>query len=226
MFGALRGAITNDQLDSIANITTPLLTTHRNDIALDEQLFLRVKAVYDMRAELKLDSCPVHVAGQHVQGLRAQRREPHAGSQDDASARLNDELSMLSLKFNQNLLKETNGYRMVVDKKEDLDGLPAGGCSAAAAAAAEKAGQPGKWVFTLQKPSWIPFLQYATNRALREKLYRAYCNRGDNGNASDNKLILARIAALRAARAQVLGYKTHADYVLEENMAKTPATVY
>ena len=223
VFGALRGAITNDRLDSIANISTPLLTTHRNDIALDEQLFLRVKAVFDMRAHLKLDPA----GSMLLENTYKDFVRNGASLTPEAKQRLralNDELSMLSLKFNQNLLKETNGYRMVVDKKEDLDGLPAAVVSAAASAA-ERAGLPGKWVFTLQKPSWIPFLQYATNRALREKLYHAYINRGDNGNAADNKVILARIAALRAARAQVLGYKTHADYVLEENMAKNPATV-
>jgi peptidyl-dipeptidase Dcp len=223
VFGALRGAITNDRLDSIATITTPLLTTHRNDIALDEQLFLRIKAVYDMRAQLKLDP----PRSMLLENTYKDFVRNGASLNPEAKVRLralNDELSMLSLRFNQNLLKETNGYKMAVEKKEDLDGLPAAVISAAASAA-QKAGLPGKWVFTLQKPSWIPFLQYATNRALREKLYRAYCNRCDNGDASDNKLILARIAALRAARAQVLGYKTHADYVLEENMAKTPATV-
>jgi peptidyl-dipeptidase Dcp len=224
VFGALRGAITTDQLDSIANITTPLLTTHRNDIALDEQLFLRVKAVYDRREELKLTSAQAMLLDNTYKDFV--RNGANLGADAKKSLRaLNDELSMLSLKFNQNLLKETNGYRMIVDRKEDLDGLPPA-VVAAAAVAAVKAGQPGSWAFTLQKPSWIPFLQYATNRELREKLYRAYCNRGDNGNANDNKAILARLAALRAARAQLLGYKTHADYVLEENMAKTPGAVY
>ncbi len=224
VFGALRGAITTDQLDSIANITTPMLTTHRNDIALDEQLFQRVKSVYDRRATLQLTPAQAMLLDNTYKNFvrNGANLDPEAKKRLRA---LNDELSMLSLKFNQNLLRETNGYRMIVDRKEDLEGLPPA-VIAAAAAAATKAGQPGKWAFTLQKPSWIPFLQYATNRALREKLYTAYCSRGDNGNASDNKLILARIAALRAARARLLGYKTHAEYVLEENMAKTPGTVY
>jgi peptidyl-dipeptidase Dcp len=223
VFGALRGAITTDQLDSLANITTPLLTAHRNDIALDEQLFLRIKAVYDRRGELHLTAAQSMLLDNTFKGFvrNGANLTPEAKTKLRA---FNEELSMLSLKFNQNLLKETNGYRMVVDRKEDLDGLPPA-VIAAAAAAAEKMGQTGKWAFTLQKPSWIPFLQYAKNRALREKLYRAYCDRGDNGNAADNNTSLARIAALRAARAQLLGYRSHADYVLEENMAKTPAAV-
>lgn len=224
VFGALRGAITTDQLDSIANITTPLLTTHRNDIALDDQLFQRVKSVYDQRAGMKLTPAQTMLLERTYKDFVRNGAGLAPAAKEKLRA-FNDELSMLSLKFNQNLLKETNGYRMIVDRKEDLDGLPADAV-AAAAAAATKAGAPGKWAFTLQKPSWIPFLQFATNRALREKLYRAYCNRGDNNNAADNKAILARIAGLRVARAQLLGYKTHADYVLDENMAKVPANVY
>jgi peptidyl-dipeptidase Dcp len=224
VFGALRGAITNDQLDSIANITTPLLTSHRSDIALDEQLFIRIKAVYDMRATLGLTPEQSMLLDNTYKDFV--RGGANLSASDKQRLRgINDELSMLSLKFNQNLLKETNTYRMVVEKKEELAGLPPAMVDAAAAAA-RKAGLEGKWVFTLQKPSWIPFLQYATNRELREKLYRAYCNRGDNNNEFDNKRIVARIAALRVARAQLLGYPNHAAYVLEENMAKTPAAVY
>lgn len=224
VFGALRGAITNEQLDSIANIATPLLTSHRNDIALDEQLFLRVKAVYDIRGTLKLTT------EQSMQLENTYKDFVRGGANLSADDKLrlralNDELSMLSLKFNQNLLKETNTYRMVVESKDDLGGLPSAVIEAAATAA-RKANLEGKWAFTLQKPSWIPFMQYATNRALREKLYRAYCNRGDNNNGFDNKHIASRIAGLRVARAQILGYRSHAEYVLEENMAKNPGTVY
>jgi peptidyl-dipeptidase Dcp len=224
VFGALRGAITNDQLDSIANTATPLLTSHRNDIALDTQLFQRVKAVYDTRATLHLTPEQFMLLENTYKDFV--RGGANLSAPDKLRLRaINDELSMLSLKFNQNLLKETNTYRMVVEKKGDLDGLPPAVVEAAAAVA-RRANLEGKWAFTLQKPSWIPFMQYATNRALREKLYRAYCNRGDNDNDFDNKRIAARIAAVRVARAQILGYRTHAEYVLEENMAKTPKTVY
>jgi len=224
VFGILRGAITTDQLDSIAVIFTPLLTAHRNDIALNEQLFQRIKAVYDKRATLSLTPEQSMLLDNTYKDFV--RGGANLSPADKQRLRvINDELSMLSLKFNQNLLKETNSYRLVVEKKEDLDGLPPDAIDAGAEAA-RNAKLDGKWVFTLQKPSWIPFLQYAKNRGLRETLYRAYCNRGDNNNAFDNKQISARIAALRVARANLLGYPTHAAYVLEENMAKTPAAVY
>ncbi|MCC6397494.1 MAG: M3 family metallopeptidase [Bacteroidetes bacterium] len=224
VFGALRGAITNDQLDSIANIVTPLLTSHRNDIALNEQLFQRIKAVYDAHSTLALNPEQSMLLDNTYKDFV--RGGANLSPADKVRLRgINDELSMLSLKFNQNLLKETNTYKMVVEKAEDLDGLPPA-VVATAAETARRLKLDGKWVFTLQKPSWIPFLQYAKNRTLRETLYRAYCNRGDNNNAADNKQLSSRIAALRVARAQLLGYPTHAAYVLEENMAKTPGTVY
>jgi peptidyl-dipeptidase Dcp len=224
VFGAIRGANTNDQLDSLANVVTPLLTAHRNDISLNEKLFQRVKAVYEHRKEAMLtpeDSMLLeNTYKDFVRG--------GANLSQEGKVRLramNQELSMLSLKFGQNLLKETNGYRLVVERKEDLAGLPPAAVSGAAELA-KRAGLEGKWIFTLQKPSLIPFLQYAQNRALREKLFNAYINRGDNGNASDNKEILSRIASLRVARSQLLGYPTHADYVLAENMAKNPGNVF
>lgn len=223
VFGALRGANTNDRLDSLATLLTPSLTSHRNDISLNDKLFQRVKAVYDGRKSLRLASeDSMLLENTYKDFIRG-----GAGLSPEGKARLralNQELSMLSLKFGQNLLKETNGYRLVVDRAEDLAGLPPASISGAAEAA-KKAGMDGKWVFTLQKPSLIPFLQYAKNRALREKIYQAYCMRGDNGNANDNKQILAKIAALRVARAKLLGYPTHADYVLAENMARDPRTV-
>ncbi len=224
VFGSLRGAITNDRLDSLATIVTPLLTAHRNDIALNEQLFQRIKAVYDTRSSLTLTPEQSMLLDNTFKDFV--RGGANLAPADKQRLRvINDELSMVSLKFNQNLLKETNTYRMVVEKQEDLDGLPPAVVESAAEAA-RKLKLDGKWVFTLQKPSWIPFLQYAKNRSLRETLYKAYCNRGDNNNASDNKQPGSRMAALRVARAQLLGYPTHAAYVLEENMAKTPGAVY
>jgi peptidyl-dipeptidase Dcp len=123
------------------------------------------------------------------------------------------------------VLKETNAFKLIIDKKEDLAGLPQRSIDGAAEAA-KKAGMEGKWVFTVQKPSMIPFLQYADNRALREKIFNGYISRGDHNNEYDNKAIVSKIAALRVERAHLLGYKTHADFVLERNMAKTPQAVY
>jgi peptidyl-dipeptidase Dcp len=138
---------------------------------------------------------------------------------------INEELSVLTLKFGENVLKENNAFELVIEDESDLAGLPADVITAASEAA-EKRGYAGQWVFTLHKPSMIPFLQFSEKRALREKIYKAYINRGNNGNELDNKEILSKIAALRVNRANLLGYETHAHYVLEENMAKRPDEVY
>ncbi|MFC1783777.1 M3 family metallopeptidase, partial [Planctomycetota bacterium] len=138
---------------------------------------------------------------------------------------INTKLSLLTLQFGDNLLKETNAFEMVIDKKEDLAGLPEAVITGAAETA-EARGHKGKWIFTLDKPSWIPFLQYSERRDLREKIYKGYINAGNNNNEYDNKEILAQIAALRVKKAKILGYPTHAHFVLEENMAQEPQNVY
>jgi peptidyl-dipeptidase Dcp len=134
-------------------------------------------------------------------------------------------LSVLSVQFGDNLLKETNAYRLVVKNGDDPTGLPDNVVSAGAEAA-KAAGLEGRWVFTLHRPSIWPFLTYAQNRDLRREILTAYTKRGDNGNAQDNKAVLSKIASLRAERAGLLGYKTHADFVLGRNMAKNPGGVY
>jgi peptidyl-dipeptidase Dcp len=223
VFGALRSANTNDWMDSLATAVTPLLTAHRNDISLNEELFHRIRAVHEKRGELALTTEDAKLLDNTFRDFV--RGGANLGPEAKQRLRaINEELSALSLRFSQNLLKETNSYRLIVERQEDLAGLPPAVIQSAAALG-EKAGMSGKWVFTVQKPSLIPFLQYAQNRSLREKLFKAYINRGDNNNPNDNKRILARIAALRVARARLLGYRTHAEYVIEENMAKTPAAV-
>ena len=138
--------------------------------------------------------------------------------------KINSELALLGVKFGENLLAETNDFTMVIDNEQDLSGLPEG-LRAQAAAAAKAKGMEGKWLFTLQAPSYFPFMTYADNRALREKMFRGYSMRGNNGNEHDNNQILADIIRLRVERARLLGYESHADYVLERNMAKEPETV-
>ncbi len=138
---------------------------------------------------------------------------------------INARLSLLSVKFGENVLKEENRFELVLDDQADLAGLPENVIAAAAEAAKER-GHAGKWVFTLHKPSMIPFLQYSDRRELREQIYQAYINRGNHDDELDNKATLAEMAKLRAQRAKLLGYETHAHYVLEENMAKVPENVY
>ncbi|MCX6556841.1 MAG: M3 family metallopeptidase [Candidatus Aminicenantes bacterium] len=223
VFYALLGAETNPDLQAIARDVSPLLSAHQDNINLNEKLFARVKVVYDQREKLKLTLEERYLLDNTYKGFIRN------GALLDAAGKarlreLNAELSLLGLKFGENLLAETNSSYIVVGNKDDLAGLP-DGIVTTAAETAQGMNMPGKWVFTAQKPSWIPFLQNSTRRDLREQLYRAYCMRGDRDNGNDNKETLKKIVALRAERAQLLGYPTYADFVLEERMAKRPATV-
>lgn len=224
VFYNLNSAHTNDEMQAIAKEVAPLLSKHEDDILLNPDLFKRIKAVYDTKEELELTPEQAKLLD------RVYKDFVRGGANLDAEkqARLreiNAELSTLTLKFGENVLKETNAFELVVETEEDLSGLPDSVVTTAAEAAKEK-GYEGKWLFTLHKPSMIPFLQYSDRRALREKIFKAYIMRGDNNNEFDNKAILSKIAALRVERAKLLGYETHAAYVLEENMAKTPEAVY
>jgi peptidyl-dipeptidase Dcp len=223
-FGGLTSAETNPQLQAVNREATPLLSTLRDEIRLNDRLFQRIKAVYDGRAALKLTPIQVKLVEEVYKGY------VRAGANLDSAKKeqlkkINAEMSMLTLKFGDNQLHDTNAFKLTIEKQEDLKGLPASVVATGAAAAnAEK--MPGKWVYMLQAPSIWPFLQYADNRALRQQIIAAYTSRGNHGDEWDNKKTLSRIAALRVERAQLMGYKTYADYVLEENMAKTPAGVY
>jgi len=224
VFGGLTGANTNDELQKIARITTPMLTKHRDDISLNEKLFERINSIYQEKDKLKLTPEQKNVLENYYTNF------VRSGANLDAAGKsklrkINEELSNLALKFSENLLKETNAIALVIDKQEDLAGLSEDVINAAAELAKAKK-MESKWVFSLQKPSFIPFLQYSQKRELREKIFKAYINRGNNNNEFDNKKIVSRVAALRVERANLLGYKTFADFVLERNMAKTPENVF
>ena len=224
VFGCLNGANTNDTIQQIARDVTPLLSKHQDDILLNAALFKRVKSVYENKDKFNLN------IEQNMLLMETYKAFVRGGANLDEEKKaelrtINDELSMLTLKFGQNILKEDNVFQLVIDNKADLAGLPEA-VIAGAAEAGTVLGHEGKWVFTLHKPSWIPFLQYSEKRALREKIYKAYYNRGNNENEFDNKAIASKIAALRVKKANLLGYKTHAHFVLEENMAKLPENVY
>ena len=200
------------------------MSQHGDNILLNADLFKRVKAVYDQQKALDLNQEQKELLKKTYDDFV--RGGANLSRDDQEKLReINKKLSLLSLKFGDNVLAETNAFQLVIDRKEDLAGLPEAVVNAAAQTAKE-AGQEGKWVFTLQKPSLIPFLQYSEKRGLREKIFEAYINRGDQGNEYDNTENVSEMVSLRAEKAQLLGYKNHASYVLEENMAKNPENVY
>ncbi len=225
VFFNLQSADTNDSLQLLAREVVPMLTQHRDGIMMNMPLFNRVKAVHEALGSSDLDDGQKRVVEKYYQDFV--RNGANLNAEDQAKLKeLNKELSTLSLQFGENLLAETNeNFQLVIDNEADLDGLPAGVMSAAAEAATN-AGLEGKWLFTVQKPSMLPFLTFAHNRALREELYRGYFTRGDHDNQFDNKEIVKKMVTLRAERARLLGFKNHAAYVVDVNMAKTPEKIF
>ena len=223
VFGALNSANTNDTLQKINKELSPILSRHRDDISLNDTLFMRIKAVYENREKYNLTEEEKKVLDDTYKSFI--RNGAALSAEDkDKLRRINEELSLLSVQFGQNLLAETNDFKLVIDNKEDLSGLPEG-LVATAAQTAKNMKMDGKWVFTIQYPIMEPFLKYSDRRELRQKLFTGYFMKGDNDNKYDNKTIIARIANLRVERSKLLGYKSYADFVLERNMAKTPERV-
>lgn len=203
VFYRLRSAETNDEIDSIAKILVPITSAHQSNIMLNPELFARVKSVYDNRDQMDLTTEQSRVLEKiYLSFVRGGANLDETGK--ERIREIDEKLSMLSLQFGDNLLKETNAYELVIENEAELKGLPESVRSAAAETAA-KAGYEGRWMFTLHSPSWIPFLQYAGNRDLREELYRAMFMRGNNGNEYDNKEIVAELLALRIERARPAG---------------------
>lgn len=224
VFYGQNSANTNDQMQALSKELSPLLSRHNDDINLNPKLFARVKAVYD-----NMDQA----------GLTAEQRKlveetykdfVRGGANLDADKQaklreLNSAISLLQLTFGQNMLKETNAFQLVVDNRKDLAGLP-DNLVASAAEAARAAGQEGKWIFTLHNPSVMPFLQFADNRELREKIFKGYINRGNNGNDADNREVVKKLITLRLEKAKLMGYDNYAAFVLDDRMAKTEENVY
>ncbi|MBQ5619486.1 MAG: M3 family metallopeptidase, partial [Alistipes sp.] len=224
VFSPLSSSNSSDEMRALEKELSPLFSAHSDDINLNEALFARVKAVYESRETLDLTAEELKVLENQY------KRFVNSGAELDAEQKarlreLNSQLSMLQLNFSQNLLHETNNTFVVVESIEELAGLPEGNI-AAAAKMAEEQGQPGKWMFNMQRPSCNPVLQYCSNRALREKVYNAYYNRGNVDNEYDNKAISAEIVKLRLEKARLMGYENYAQMALEERMAKTPEAVY
>lgn len=224
VFYNLTSANTSEDIQQISKEVAPLLSQHEDNILLNSQLFDRVKAVYDQRQDLDLTQEQQMLLKEYYEDFVRGGANLHEDQKVELRD-INQQLSVLSVQFSENLLKETNAFEMVIDNRAALAGLP-DNVIAAAAETAEEHGQPGKWIFTVQKPSMIPFLQYSERRDLREKIFKAYINRGDNGNGQDNKKIVAQLANLRVRKAHLLGYPTFANYVLDDRMAKNPENVY
>lgn len=224
VFYGLNSANTSDEMQALSKELSPLLSKHSDDISLNPRLFERVKQVYDNKEKFNLDKEQTKLLEDTYQDFV--RGGANLDSAKQAKLRqLNSEIAMLQLTFGQNMLKETNAFQLVIDKKEDLAGLPES-LIANAAAAAKAAGMEGKWLFTLHNPSVMPFLQYADNRALREKIFKGYINRGNNNNDADNKEVVKTLLQKRLEKAQLMGYEDYASFVLEDRMAKTSANVY
>ncbi|MDE5416448.1 M3 family metallopeptidase [Labilibaculum sp. DW002] len=220
VFFNIKGSENTDSIAALAKRLSPIMTKYSADISLNENLFKRIKTVYDKKADLKLTVEQNTLLEKMYQGF------VRSGANLDADKKtklreIDGKLALLTMQFGDNVLKETNAFELVIDKKEDLAGLPES-VIGAAAEKATAAGKEGKWMFGLDKPSMLPFLQYSDKRDLREKLYMGYTNRGNNNNEFDNKKIAQEIANLRIERAKLFGFKNHAAYVLDKNMAKTP----
>ncbi len=224
VFDNLNSADTNEKMQEIAREAAPLRSKHYDDINLNAKLFGRVKNVYDEKDELDLSGEQARLLEETYKSFVRNG----ANLPDDKKKELrniNEQLSMLTLKFGENVLAETNDFKLVLKDSSDLDGLPQWLVDQAADAAKEN-DLAGQWVFTLHKPSWIPFLQYSSKRELRQKLYNAWMHIGDNNNEHDNKEVISKIVSLRVKKANLLGYKTWADYVLDDKMAKKPDNVF
>ena len=223
IFFNLNSAETSDEMQALANELSPILTEFGNGIMQNVALFTRVKSVFDQKDALNLDPESDMLLTKCYKGFV----RSGANLNDTQKAKYNEvsnALAMASLKFGENVLAETNGYELILENEDDLAGLPDSAIDAAAMTAEEK-GHSGLWVFTLQAPSFMPFLEYADNRELREKLYKAYMSKAYKGDELDNQAVVKEIVKLRFEMAQLLGYANYADYVLEERMAEKPAKV-
>lgn len=225
VFYALNSANTNAEMQGIAREISPLMSQHQDDINLNPVLFQRIKAVYDLRDSLKLDPDQKRLVEEtyksFVRGGANLKPE-----QQETLRELNKSISMLQLTFGQNLLAENNSFKLIIDDKADLAGLPDGSIATAAEVGNSDSATKGKWVFTLHNPSVIPFLQFDGKRALRERIFNAYINRCNNNDEKDNKNVISKLVALRQEKANLMGYPAYADFALEDRMAKRPENVY
>ena len=224
VFFNLYSCNTNDGMEKIATEITPVLSDHNDNIYLNERLFARVKTLYDNRSTLGLTAEQIRLLEKYHRNFVRSGAALNADQKTKLRA-INKELGLAQLAFGKNVLDETNSYKKVIENESDLAGLPES-VRQSAAEAAKEAGKPGKWLFTTQKASFIPVLQYSDNRELRKELLMAYTTRANHDNASDNKAVINKIMKLRTQKAQLLGFTTSAEFVLDDTMDKTPKAVY
>lgn len=221
-FFNLNAANTNDKMQSLAQEISPLLTAHGNDIMMNKELFDRIKVVYESGFEGLTTEQETLLTKTYKSFVR---NGANLSENEKNRLREIDTLTAkLSLTFGEHVLKESNQFKLVLDNQKDLSGLPQSVIEAASITAKNE-GYENKWVFTLDYPSYIPFMTYAENRSLREQMYRAFNSKGFQDNDNNNTAVVRKITKLRAERAQLLGYESHAHYVLEERMAESPSKV-
>lgn len=223
VFGIFNSVNISDDLQVLAQEIYPKLSAHSDEISLDPKYFERVKAVYKNKDKFNLNAEQLFLLENQYKGFIRSGADLPEDKKEELK-NINQQLSSLTLKFSQNVLAEVNGFKLIIDKEADLAGLPEASIQAAAELAA-KEGLEG-WVFTIQKPSLIPFIQYADNRELRKEIYDAYVNQGNHNDENDNKEILAQIVNLRVKKAKLLGYESHAAYKTENRMAQNPERVF
>ncbi|HZW76984.1 MAG TPA: M3 family metallopeptidase [Flavobacteriaceae bacterium] len=222
IFFNLNSAETNPEIQKIAQEVSPLLTELRNDILLNESLFERVKSVYENKSGLPLTSEQKMLLNRKYKSF-SRNGANLTEDQKRELRKIDTELSKLSLSFGENVLAETNRFELQITDESELNGLPEGVIEAAKLLAEER--EKEGWIFTLDYPSYLPFMTYADNRDLRKKMAIAFGAKGFQQDELDNQKIVLKIVQLRHKRANLLGYQSHAHFVLEERMAKTPATV-
>lgn len=223
IFFNLNSAETDDKLQKLAQEISPKLSAHSNDILLNEKLFERIKYVYDHKEEITLSTEGAKLLEKTYKGFV--RNGALLNDKDKETLReIDKELSKASLTFGENVLAENNKYKLILHKEADLKGLPSYAIDAAKQLADEN-DLKGKWLITLDYPSYIPFMTYAENRELRKELFIAFGSKGFKNDELDNQKIVTKIVELRLKRAKLLGYASHCDFVLEERMAKSAKTV-
>lgn len=224
VFSVLNSSMSDEEMQKIDKQVTPLLSNHKDDILFNPVLFQRIQTVYNQKENLDLSTEQSTLLDKYYKDFIRGGANLNEKKKEELR-KINEQLSNLSMQFGQHILKENNRNELVIDNKKDLAGLPQSIIDGAAKAAEDR-GHEGKWVFTLHRSSITPFLTYSEKRDLREEIFKAYTNRGNHGDELDNKEIVSKIASLRVKRSHLLGHKTHAHYILEENMAKKPQNVY